>query len=137
MQKHKNIPSIPGPCVLGGGGSRMMVKWQTTILGQCLWFCTWSVVVWIYIYLWNYFESVIEKFRLAKWQNGKMGKLFQTKEHGANIKPKEMLNYLEGGSEGSLSNDYKIQSEIQANTNEDLKFTFIIYNLFIFIIYNL
>ena len=27
MQKHKNIPSIPGPCVLGGGGSRMMVKW--------------------------------------------------------------------------------------------------------------
>ena len=60
---------------------------------------------------------MIEKFRLAKWQNGKMGKLFQTKEHGANIKPKEMLNYLEGGSEGSLSNDYKIQSEIQTNTN--------------------
>ena len=47
-----------------------------------------------------------------------MGKLFQTKEHGANIKPKEMLNYLEGGSEGSLANDYKIQSEIQTNTNE-------------------
>ena len=68
---------------------------------------------------------MIEKFRLAKWQNGKMGKLFQTKEHGANIKPKEMLNYLEGGSEGSLSNDYKIQSEIQTNTNEDLKFKFI------------
>ena len=42
-----------------------------------------------------------------------MGKLFQTKEHGANIKPKEMLNYLEGGSEGSLSNDYKIHLEIQ------------------------
>ena len=56
---------------------------------------------------------MIEKFRLAKWQNGKMGKLFQTKEHGANIKPKEMLNYLEGGSEGSLSNDYKIHLEIQ------------------------
>ena len=65
-----------------------------------------------------------QMFRLAKWQNGKMGKLFQTKEHGANIKPKEMLNYLEGGSEGSLANDYKIQSEIQTNTNEDLKFTF-------------
>ena len=65
-----------------------------------------------------------QMFRLAKWQNGKMGQMFQTKEHGSNFQPKEMPNYLEGGSEGSLANDYKIQSEIQTNTNEDLKFTF-------------
>ena len=50
-----------------------------------------------------------------------MGKLFQTKEHGANIKPKEMLNYLEGGSEGSLSNEYK---NTFGNTNEKYKNTF-------------
>ena len=75
----------------------------------------------------------------VNWVNGvkKNGANFQPKEHGANFQPKEMPNYLEGGSEGSLAKNYKIQSEIQANTNEDLKFTFIIYNLFIFIIYNL
>ena len=27
------------------GGSRMVVKCQTSILGQCLWFYTWSEVV--------------------------------------------------------------------------------------------
>ena len=44
------------------------------------------------------------------WQNGKMAKWanFETKEHGANIKPKEMLNYLEGGSEGSLSSCHHV-----------------------------
>ena len=75
----------------------------------------------------------------VNWVNGvkENGANFQPKEHGANFQPKEMPNYLEGGSEGSLAKNYKIQSEIQANTNEDLKFTFIIYNLFIFIIYNL
>ena len=58
---------------------------------------------------------MIEKFRLAKWQNGKMGKLFQTKEHGANIKPKEMLNYLEGGVRGEFVK--RLQNTI-GNTNE-------------------
>ena len=57
-----------------------------------------------------------------------MGKLFQTKEHGANIKPKEMLNYLEGGSEGSLSNETKntkIHLEIQPkNTKIHLEMYF-------------
>ena len=66
----------------------------------------------------------------VNWVNG-------VKENGANFQPKEHGKLFGGGSEGSLANDYKIQSEIQANTNEDLKFTFIIYNLFIFIIYNL
>ena len=53
----------------------------------------------------------------VNWVNG-------VKENGANFQPKDMPNYLEGGSEGSLANDYKIQSEIQTDTNEDLKFTF-------------
>ena len=35
----------PWPICLGGGGSRMVVKWQTSILGQCLWFYTWFEVV--------------------------------------------------------------------------------------------
>ena len=63
----------------------------------------------------------------VNWVNGvkENGANFQPKEHGANFQPKEMPNYLEGGSEGSLANDYKIQSEIQTNTNEDLKFKFI------------
>ena len=49
-----------------------------------------------------------QMFRLAKWQNGKMGKLFQTRKHGASIKLKEMLNYLEGGPEENT----KLQSEM-------------------------
>ena len=75
----------------------------------------------------------------VNWVNGvkENGANFQPKAHGANFQPKEHAKLFGGGSEGSLANDYKIQSEIQANTNEDLKFTFIIYNLFIFIIYNL
>ena len=65
---------------------------------------------------------------------------FSTKENGVNFQPKEMPNYLEGqtiwrgGSEGSLANDYKIQSEIQTNTNEykrRFKIYIYIYNLYL------
>ena len=45
-----------------------------------------------------------------------------------------MPTYLEGGSEGSLANDYKIQSEIQTNTNEykrKFKIYIYIYNLYL------
>ena len=75
------------PLCFGGRGVSDAGKMANHHFGSIL-----GLLLFEYIsYLWNYFESVIEKFRLAKWQNGKMGKLFQTKEHGANIKPKEML----------------------------------------------
>ena len=68
-------------------------------------------------------DSAIKNAIFNQRKLGELGKW--GKKNGASFQPKEMPNYLEGGSEGSLANDYKIQSEIQTNTNEDLKFKFI------------
>ena len=64
--------------------------------------------------------------KLGKWGKKKWGK-FSTKRAWGKFSTKRNAKLFGGGSEGSLANDYKIQSEIQANTNEDFKIY--IYNL--------